>query len=214
MTYIKTTYTDEKELISAMLFLYNFDEMVELDPCYSKGNFYKGFQDKPKYKFDLQPQSPDTIKSNCTSLPIEKETISSIMFDPPFVIGVGNSKSSIITNRFSGFRDLKELKTLYESSMIEFNRILKESGVIFFKCQDTVTSGKQFATHCWIIGMAQELGFTLHDIFILVRDRAIIDPKWGSHQEHARKTHSYYLVFSKGNKNPAKIKKTLAMNKE
>lgn len=183
MTYIKTTYTDEKELISSMLFLYNFDKMVELDPCYSKGVFS-----------------------------LENNFVSSIMFDPPFVIGVGNSKSSIITNRFSGFKNLKELKHLYESSMLEFNRVLKNNGVFFFKCQDTVTSGKQFATHCWIISKAEELGFTLHDIFILVRERAIIDPKWGNQQEHARKTHCYYLVFSKGNKNPAKTKKTMTLN--
>lgn len=202
MTYIKTTYSDESELISSIMKLYNGGDMFELDPCYSKGVFYKSFETKPKYKFDLAPVLEGVNQADCTNLPINDRSIKSIMFDPPFVIGVGESKSSIITNRFSGFKSLKDLKTLYSQSLLEFGRVLVPNGLLVFKCQDTVTSGKQFMTHCWIINEAESLGYTLHDLFVLVRDRAIIDPKWKK-QYHARKTHSYYLVFTFGNKNPS-----------
>lgn len=182
--------------------LYNGGNMFDLDPCYSKGVFYKSFDTKPKYKFDLAPVLEEVKEADCRNLPLEDRSIKSIIFDPPFVIGVGESKSSIITNRFSGFKSLKDLKSLYSQSLLEFSRILLPNGLLVFKCQDTVTSGKQFMTHCYIINEAESLGYTLHDLFVLVRDRAIIDPKWKK-QQHARKTHSYYLVFSLGNKNPA-----------
>ena len=119
------------------------------------------------------------------------------MFDPPFVIGVGESKSGIITNRFSGFKNLNELKSLYTKSMKEFSRILIDKGLLIFKCQDTVTSGKQFLTHIFVVNEAEKMGYYAKDLFILVRDSAIVDPKWGA-QQHARKTHSYYVILLNG----------------
>lgn len=202
MTYIKTTNTNEQEIIVDILTLYNNGTGVELDPCYSTGRFWEGIL-PPKLKFDILPQSDDVTQSSCTNLPIDSKSIQSIMFDPPFVIGVGDSQSGIMTNRFSGFHNLDELKSLYRDSLKEFSRILLPNGLLVFKCQDTVTSGKQFLTHCFIINEAEKLGFTCHDLFILVRERAIMDSKWNK-QQHARKTHSYYLVFSYGTKNPAK----------
>jgi hypothetical protein len=199
--YIKTTYEDEKELISGILEIYNGGQGVQLDPTFSTGRFWKGLP-SPSLKFDLSPQLPDIIQANCISLPLESDTVSSIMFDPPFIIGVGESKTGIMTNRFSGFKSLNSLKSLYTSSLTEFSRILVKNGLLIFKCQDTVTGGKQFLSHCFIISEAEKLGYFCHDIIILVRRGRIVDPKWGK-QQHAYKTHSYYLVFSKGNKNPA-----------
>jgi hypothetical protein len=198
---MRTTYEDEKELIENILEIYNNGREVDLDPCYSIGRFWGGLP-QPKLKFDLSPQVAGVVASSCNSLPLEDNSVSSIMFDPPFVIGVGNSKTGIMTNRFSGFKSLKDLKELYSSSLLEFSRILIQNGLLIFKCQDTVTGGKQFLSHCYIISEAEKLEYFCHDIIILVRKGRIVDPKWGK-QQHAYKTHSYYLVFSKGNKNPA-----------
>lgn len=194
MSFIKTTYTDETDLIKNMFKLYNENKLtVDLDPTYSKGVFWRNLED-PKLKFDLIPQAKGVVQSDCTNLPLGDESINSIMFDPPFVLGIVNSKKGIIGNRFSGFKTMKDLKQMYSKSLEEFYRILNKGGFVFFKCQDTVTSGKQFFTHIFIIEKAMELGFEVDDLFVYVRENAIIDPKWKK-QLHAKKTHCYYLVL-------------------
>lgn len=191
---LRTTYENETELIQAALTLYNDGRGVDIDPCFSTGRFWKGLE-QPKLKFDINPQVDGTVKASCDTLPVQSGSAESIMFDPPFVIGQGKTDNGIIRGRFSAFYRLQDLKDLYENSLREFQRVLKPDGIVLFKCQDTVTSGKQFMTHVWIINKAIELGFRVEDLFILVRNRAIIDPKW-TKQYHARKTHSYYLVLS------------------
>lgn len=194
MSYVRTTYTNEKELLQAIFGLYNDGKTVDLDPCYSKGRFYDGFE-KPKLKFDISPQTEDTLQASCNSLPLPNESVNSIMFDPPFVIGSGKSTSGIMRGRFSAFKNVEELIRLYGSSLREFFRILKKDGIVIFKCQDTVTSGKQLLSHVMIINTAVGIGYLVEDLFVLVKNGRIVDPRWK--QRHAWKTHSYYLVLRK-----------------
>lgn len=196
---IYTSNTDENILIENILKLYNNSKEIHLDPCYSKGVVWKNIK-KPMLKFDIFPEQKDVIFSDCRKLPLNDESIESIYFDPPFV--AGSSKTSIICNRFSAFETLNDLKEMYSNSMKEFNRILINNGLLIFKCQDTTYFHKQFFTHSFIIQTGESINWTCHDLFILNRKSAIIS-KHIKNQEHARKNHCYYLVFTKGNKNPA-----------
>ena len=45
----KSIFTNEQELLNAILILHNDSNDIELDPMYNKGNFYKDIIDKPKY---------------------------------------------------------------------------------------------------------------------------------------------------------------------
>jgi hypothetical protein len=173
----------------------------ELDPTYSKGNIYKGLP-HPKLKFDLKPRGPETKKSDCRNLPLETSSINNIVFDPPFVIGgspdsIGNQKkgSCIIQKRFCGFKTPEELKSFYIDSLKEFHRILAPGGFLIFKCQDTVSSRKQYLSHVFIINEAELAGFYTKDLFILLAKNRVIGKT--INQEHARKFHCYYLVFQK-----------------
>jgi len=196
MTFVRTTYTNETELIKDMFSIYNSGlESVDLDPTYSKGVFWKNLT-APNLKFDLHPQVEGVVQSDCTELPLEDSSINTIMFDPPFVMGQGKSTNGIMRNRFSSFKDVHELQAMYYASLVEFHRILKKGGSVFFKCQDSVNSGKQRWSHVYIINTAYELGYEVDDMFIYVREKAIIDPKWKK-QLHAKKTHCYYLVLRK-----------------
>jgi hypothetical protein len=196
---IRTTYTDERELLNDVLWLYNGGRGVDVDPCYSTGRFWQGLPE-PKYKFDLSPQTPETVQSDCTLLPLGPGQVHSIMFDPPFV--TDPSKTSIITNRFTAFDTLDDLKDMYIESLSEFYRILADGGLLIVKCQDLVHYHKQFLTHVFVIERAEMEGFTNHDCIILIRDNVLLSAHVQK-QQHARKTHSYYLVFSKGHKNPS-----------
>ena len=200
---IPTVSYNDGELINWILQLHNNSQTIELDPTYSIGNFYKYYNiPEPKYKFDLEPQKTDVTQADCCNLPIDKESIKSIMFDPPFVVGGKPKKdkedyanvSMYIQKRFSGFSSIDELKNMYADSLKEFYRIMEPNGLLIFKCQDIVVSHGQFFSHCWIFNQAIELGFTAVDLFILVAKNRLFDHK---KQYHARKYHCYYWVFRK-----------------
>lgn len=198
---IKTISFDEQEIIKDILYLHSPNNRIDLDPCYSIGEFYNHGLEQPEYKFDKTPQTEDTAQAESDNLPLDSGSINTIMFDPPFVISGqpnGNDKegSSIITTRFTGFRSWDHLKEMYSGSLNEFHRLLKEDGIVIFKCQDTVSSGKNHFTHCWVMQKALEIGFYPKDLFVLLSKNRVMD---GRKQQHARKFHCYYWVFQKKN---------------
>lgn len=192
---IKTINDNQTNLIKDIISLY-CPNGIELDPTYSKGVFYKKIE-QPKIKSDLYPKSSDVIQSDASNLWLENESIGSIMFDPPFVVGhTKQNPTGIIGERFHGFRYINDLWSWYDNCLTEFHRVLKKKGVLIFKCQDTVSSGKQWFSHVHIINKAEELGFYTKDLFILTAKSRIIGHNHHV-QKHARKFHSYFLVFVK-----------------
>jgi tRNA G10 N-methylase Trm11 len=194
---IKTTSYSQEEIIKSIIKLH-CNQGIELDATYSKGNFYKKTSiDEPLEKFDLYPQTDDTLEANANDLPHLDCSISSIMFDPPFLVGYTKDKpTGIMGNRFHGFRNIAELWQWYSECIVEFYRVLEKNGVLIFKCQDTVSSGKQHFSHVHIINEATKAGFYTKDLFVLISKNRIIGHNHGN-QKHARKFHSYFLVFEK-----------------
>ena len=179
----------------------------------SKGIFYKNNGlTPPVLKFDLFPQTDDTVRSDCRHLPVDDNSINCIMFDPPFIVGTGPSMEKVVSgqnmihNRFSSFPNPTALYEFYKDSLKEFYRILTDNGILIFKCQDTVSSGTNYMSHIYIHNMAISLGFYPKDLFILTAKSRIIS---GKHkvQKHARKYHSYFWVFEKNNNRINKIDK-------
>ena len=196
MPVIKTSHTSETELLSGIMELYNESRPVDLDPCYSKGRIWKVLNLQPKFRSDVCPQVPGVARCDCRSLPYKPESIGSILFDPPF-LPTGKSRSGLMAARFSGFDNLKDLYAMYDSSLIEFERVLRPGGLILWKCQDLITRNRQELIHVWIINRATELGFVVMDIFVLTKQAQLISSKW-KNQVHARKNHCFYIVLSKG----------------
>jgi len=194
---LTTISFNQQEIIQNILKLH-CPQGIELDPTYSKGNFYKNSNiDEPIEKFDLIPQTDDTLQSNANNLPHLDQSISSIMFDPPFVVGHTKEKpSGIIGERFHGFPYIDDLWKWYSECLLEFYRILEFNGILIIKCQDTVSGGKQFFSHLYLMNQAEEIGFYNLDLFILLAKNRI---KGHNHknQKHARKFHSYFIVMKK-----------------
>lgn len=201
---IKSISYSQEEIIKNIIKLYVPSGEIDVDPTYSLGIFYKNTGIKtPKYIFDIEPSSPECLYGDSRNLPLEDCSVSSVMFDPPFLATTGKSLSgdngNKINKRFGVYRSEKELHQMYYDSMKEMYRILNENGILIFKCQDKISSGKQYLSHVFIINKAIEIGFYPKDIFILLAKNRII-AKWQRNQKHSRKYHCYFLVFEKTNK--------------
>lgn len=194
---IKSVLYNQSEIIKSIISLH-CPQGIEVDCTYSKGNFYKNTGiAEPLEKFDLYPQTDDTMEANANELPHLDSTVESIMFDPPFLAGYTKEKpSGIMGERFHGFRYIKDLWQWYNECLVEFYRVLQLKGVLIFKCQDTVSSGKQWWSHVHIINEAEKIGFYCKDLFVLVAENRIVGHNHAN-QQHARKFHSYFLVFVK-----------------
>jgi hypothetical protein len=85
---------------------------------------------------------------------------------------------------------------LYFKAGKEAFRVLRANGVLIVKCQDEVSANRQHLTHVEIIEEYQRSGFYVKDLFVLVR---VNQPGVSrlKKQVHARKNHSYFLVFVK-----------------
>ena len=210
---IKSTSYSNSELIKSILKLHVPNNQIDCDPTCSKGIFYKDTNiEPPRLRFDLIPQTEGCLQADCRHLPIEDDSLNCIMFDPPFVICSGPSLKTnkqgqnIISKRFSSFSIPLSLYNFYSDSLREFYRILKNGGVLIVKCQDTVSSSVQYMSHVYIHNMAVKCGFYPKDLFILNAKGRLISSKH-KNQKHARKYHSYFWVFEKGNKKLEKAKK-------
>ena len=173
------------------------------DVTYGKGVFWRGIADD-KYKLfstDIQ-QGVD-----CRSLPYEKHSLDCVVLDPPYMHSPGGTAHSShkpfeehYKNNGSGNRTGSKyheaVLELYCDAGKEAYRVLRNRGVFIVKCQDEVCSNRQRFTHVEIMDQYEKIGFVAEDLFVVMRNnkpgvsRAV-------RQVHARKNHSYFLVFWK-----------------
>ena len=186
---------NEADIIRWIMALHNEGKPFEVDPTYSTGRFWEGIPG-PKYKFDINPQVEGVIEADARHLPLPDKSISSIMFDPPFIVGSHNErfKEGIIKKRFGYYKTMKDLHNFYREALLEFRRLFKKEGLLVFKCQDTIDSGRQYMSHFEIMKYAERIGFYCKDLFILGRTNVIFSPNMAN-QQHARKNHCYFIVF-------------------
>lgn len=203
---IKFISYDENEILNNIIKLH-CKTNIELDATFSKGNFYKGKVKEPIWKFDLYPQVSGVVKADCRDLSnyVKDGCINTLIFDPPFLATKGksldiNNQSNKINKRFGIYPTEKELHQFYIDSLKEFYRILKNNGILIFKCQDKVSSGNQYLSHVFIINEAEKMGFYIKDLFILLAKNRIVANWQLKNQKNARKFHCYYLVLQKSKK--------------
>ena len=213
---IKNINTNQHRILADIMHLYNNDEGFELDPTFSKGNYYGEFKwvndngeketytiPQPKYKMDVYPLSDDVQKLEIMGdFPLENESVGSVNIDLPFVISVGpsmgngNKNSNITSNRFSAFYPVNNLIETYYHFLKEAYRVLKEDGILVWKCQRTITGGKTLNSPemSWLF--AESLGFDTVDSFYLEGKTRLISGKV-KNQEHSRSYVSVFYVFKK-----------------
>lgn len=192
---ILSVSSDQDQILRSIMRLHNGGRPFEVDPTYSKGIFYRNLP-KPTYRFDLAPQSNDVEQADARALPFVDNCVHSIMFDPPFLASHSNVDTGIIKKRFTSFPSIEALWQFYEEALQEFYRILIPGGLLVFKCQDTVSGGKNWFSHFMVEDYARRIGFVEIDLFILISKSVMWSANF-ARQQHARKGHSFFIVFKK-----------------
>lgn len=199
---IKSTSFNDQEIINNILQLHCKGDSIDADVTYSIDSFYKNnIVKNPKIKIDLNPKENGVIKANAEKLPLYNNSINTIMFDPPFLAATGKSlkanRGNIINKRFGVYPNEKSLQDFYIKALNELYRVCKRNGILIFKCQDKISSGKQYFNHCFIYNEAIKVGWYAKDLFVKIVNNRLIADWQRKNQKHARKFHCYYWVFKK-----------------
>lgn len=194
-----------EDLFPQILSLYVAPGSIVADATYGRGVFWKKI---PKDRFQLR--ATDLLNGvDFRRLPYSDASIDCVVLDPPYMhtpggtahVGHQNYEGYYRNNRITSPSVKKyheAVLDLYFSAGQEAKRVLRSEGIFIVKCQDEVCANQQRLTHVELINEFARNGFVAEDIFVLVRtnrpglSRVI-------RQRHARKNHSYFLVFRKTN---------------
>lgn len=144
---------------------------------------------------------------DCRDLPYDDESVDCVVLDPPYMHSPGGTAHTVHSafeehyrNNGTGNRTAKKyheaVLDLYIEAGKEVFRVLRERGVFIVKCQDEVCSNRQRFTHVEIMQEYEKLGFVAEDLFVVMRQNRPGVSRTVK-QVHARKNHSYFLVFWK-----------------
>ena len=184
------------------------------DVTFGKGVFWRNVPAS-----DYEVLSTDIAMGiDCRNLPYEAQSIDCVVLDPPYMEGfyrqkksqkAGSGTHSAFREAYSNGDEVNQDKIntgtkkwhgavteMYFSASQEAYRVLRKKGILIVKCQDEVSAGKQWFTHIEIINELEKMGFYSKDLFVVVRSNKPAVSRL-KRQIHARKNHSYFLVFIK-----------------
>jgi len=193
------------ELFPHILSLYVAHGSTVADVTYGKGVFWKNI---PKGCYQLLASDLQT-GTDFRSLPYEDNSIDCLVLDPPYMhtpggtahVGHQNYESYYRNNESrngNGKKYHEAVLDLYFAGGREAYRVLKNNGIFIVKCADEVCANQQRLTHVELTNEYARQGFVVEDLFVLVRNNRPGVSRMIK-QIHARKNHSYFLVFRKPN---------------
>jgi hypothetical protein len=195
------------------------------DVTYGKGVFWRRV-DKGKYDINASDLKKDGLPKGCRGgidsrrLPYEDNSFDCVVFDPPYMHTPGGTAHNGHQN-FEGYyannteqdhevlkRGLEEtggmlpkyheaVLDLYFRSGREAWRVLRDGGIFIVKCQDEVCTNRQRLTHIEITNEFARCGFVVEDLFVVVRNNKPGVSRMMNRQYHARKNHSYFMIYRK-----------------
>jgi hypothetical protein len=171
------------------------------DVTYGNGVFWRRIP-KDSYKLLTSDLASGV---DCRQLPYGNGALDCIVFDPPYMhtpggtahVGHQNFEAYYKNNASqSGKKYHDAVLDLYFAAAREAWRVLREGGIYIVKCQDEVCANRQRLSHVEIITELAGYGFVIEDLFVVVRNGKP-GVSYILRQAHARKNHSYFLVFLK-----------------
>ena len=186
-----------------VLSLYVAPKSAIADVTYGRGVFWRNV---PEDQYRVLPT--DILQGvDCRDLPYDDGEIDCVVLDPPYMHSPGGTAHTVHSAFERHYRNNKTgnntarkyheaVLALYEDAGVEAYRVLRDRGVLIVKCQDEVCSNRQRFTHVEIMQAYERIGFVAEDLFVVVRQNRPGVSRTVK-QVHARKNHSYFLVFWK-----------------
>lgn len=181
------------------------------DVTWGKGAFWR---EVPNGHYEVMGTDIQT-GVDCRDLPYADGELDCVVLDPPYMEGLfrrsqrhmaGSGTHSAFRNHYSDGQATEQadggpkyhdaVVDLYLKAGKEAFRVLRNYGIFIVKCQDEVSANRQRLTHVELINAFDDMGYYCKDLFVVTRPnrpgvtRLLV-------QEHARKNHSYFLVFIK-----------------
>lgn len=217
---------DNAPIFKQILELHVPDGAVIADVTYGKGAFWtevdlsrytllaSDVSAKPQRKELSHIEIRDGV--DCRDLPYEDESLNCLVLDPPYMEGfyrgdadhlAGGGTHAAFRHHYSNGKPIAApeegapkwhdaVVDMYIRAGWEAFRTLKKDGIFIVKCQDEVSANKQRLTHVELITGYESMGFYSKDLFVVVRSNKAGVSRLKK-QAHARKNHSYFLVFQK-----------------
>jgi len=190
------------EVFPHVLKLYVPEGSLVADVTYGRGVFWKQI---PRGGYDVRATDlRDGV--DCRKLPYGDTTFDCVVFDPPYMHTPGGTAHQNHQNfehyyfnngtENGGKKYHEAVLDLYFRGAREAYRVLKPDGIYIVKCQDEVCANQQRLTHVEIINEFATMGFVVEDLFVVLRKNKPGVSRM-LRQIHARKNHSYFLVFRK-----------------
>lgn len=217
---VRNISTDQSEILKWIIDLHNDGQPFECDITASELKFYGDRQGckysipVPKILMDVYPQVEGCIKiTPFEKLPLEDNSVSSIVVDLPFVCSPKTCKSvvekkegaNLISNRFSSWYPMQEGYENIYWWIKECARVVKPNGLIVWKMQSSVSGGLQHLLSEFSAICAADCGLYIQDQFLLQAKARLISASKIKKQSHARKYTSTFWVFRKDDKKDAKV---------
>jgi hypothetical protein len=196
------------EIFPQVLSLHVPEGSTVADVTYGKGVFWKNV---PEGKYVLKA-TDISGGIDCRALPYDSGSIDCVVLDPPYMEGffrranshkAGSGTHNAFREHYSNGNEKATgpkwhaaVLDLYFGAGREAHRVLRESGIFIVKCQDEVSANRQNLTHVELINAYENMGFYVKDLFVVVRPNRPAVSRLKK-QVHARKNHSYFLVFLK-----------------
>ncbi len=201
---VLSAYSASNEVVfPEILDLYVAPGSVVADVTFGKGVFWRHIP-PDKYRL-LATDLADGV--DCRDLPYGSGDLDCVVLDPPYMHSPGGTAYSSQrpyedyyrnngTGNQTGSKYHEAVLELYAEAGDEAHRVLRDRGVLIVKCQDKVRSNRQRFTHITIIQKYENISFVAEDLFVIMRSNRPGVSRT-TRQVHARKNHSYFLVFWK-----------------
>jgi DNA modification methylase len=179
------------------------------DVTWGKGVFWQAV---PSDAYELLASDLET-GVDLRALPYPEASLDCVVLDPPYMEGLhrrtvdhlaGHGSHRAFREHYSNGRASARAGPKWHAAVLdlyvqggrEAHRVLRPDGILIVKCQDEVSANRQWLTHVEIINAYEQMGFYAKDLFVLVRPNRPVVARLIK-QVHARKNHSYFLVFQK-----------------
>jgi hypothetical protein len=199
------------DLFPRILALHVPEGALVADVTYGHGVFWRKV---PPGRWRLLATDLATTGTDCRALPYAESSLDAVVLDPPYLEGLlrekaetrgGQGSHAALRGYYSSGREgspagaarwHQAVLDLYLDAAREARRVLRDHGILIVKCQDEVSANRQELTHVQIVTGLAAMGFYARDLFVLVRPNRPGVARL-LRQVHARKNHSYFLVFQK-----------------